>query len=74
MIITRKIEVFVCESDKDLRKEYYDKLHTIRDIARKEANAMVPASSSKATIVPMRSRLVIEKKSEILPIAFPFSA
>ena len=41
MIITRKIEVFVCESDKDLREEYYDKLHTIRDIARKAANAMV---------------------------------
>ena len=39
MIITRKIEVFVCESDKDLRKEYYNKLHTIRDIARKAANA-----------------------------------
>lgn len=39
MIITRKIEVFVCESDKDLRKEYYDKLYAIRDVARKAANA-----------------------------------
>lgn len=39
MIITRRIEVFVCESDKDLRKAYYDKLYAIRDIARDAANA-----------------------------------
>ena len=39
MIITRRIEVFVCESDKGLRKEYYEKLYAIRDIARDAANA-----------------------------------
>ena len=39
MIITRRIEVFVCESDKGLRKEYYDKLYKIRDVARDAANA-----------------------------------
>lgn len=39
MIITRRIEVFICEDDKDLRKEYYDKLYKIRDIARDAANA-----------------------------------
>ena len=33
MIITRKIEVFVCESDKDLRREYYEKIYAIRKIA-----------------------------------------
>ena len=38
MVITRKIEVFVCESDKDLRKAYYDKLYANRDIAVKVAN------------------------------------
>ena len=27
MIITRRIEIFVCESDKGLRKEYYEKLY-----------------------------------------------
>ena len=39
MITTRRIEVFICEDDKDLRKEYYDKLYKIRDIARDAANA-----------------------------------
>ena len=39
MIITRKIEVFICESDKDLRRSYYDKLYDIRNIAQKAANA-----------------------------------
>ena len=38
MVITRKIEVFVCEDDKDLRKAYYDKLYASRDIAVKVAN------------------------------------
>ena len=38
MVITRKIEVFVCEDDKDLRRAYYDKLYANRDIAVKVAN------------------------------------
>ena len=38
MVITRKIEVFVCESDKDQRRAYYDKLYANRDIAVKVAN------------------------------------
>ena len=38
MVITRKIEVFVCESDKDLRRSYYEKLYDNRDIAVKVAN------------------------------------
>ena len=38
MVITRKIEVFVCEDDKDLRKQYYDKLYANRDVAVKAAN------------------------------------
>lgn len=38
MVITRKIEVFVCESDKELRRAYYDKLYANRDIAVKVAN------------------------------------
>ena len=38
MIITRRIEVFICEDDKDLRKEYYDKLYKNRDTAVKIAN------------------------------------
>jgi IS605 OrfB family transposase len=38
MVITRKIEVFVCESDKDLRKAYYEKLYASRNIAVKVAN------------------------------------
>lgn len=39
MIITRKIEVFICESDKELRKSYYEKLYDIRNIAHAAANA-----------------------------------
>ena len=38
MVITRKIEVFVCESDKKQRRAYYDKLYANRDIAVKVAN------------------------------------
>lgn len=38
MIITRKIEIFVCESDKDLKKSYYQKLYDNRDMAVKTAN------------------------------------
>lgn len=38
MVITRKIEIFVCEDDKDLRKEYYQKLYDNRNIAVKVAN------------------------------------
>ena len=38
MVITRKIEVYVCESDKDLRRAYYDKLYANRDAAVKVAN------------------------------------
>ena len=39
MIITRKIEVFIPESDKELRKAYYEKLYAIKNIARDAANA-----------------------------------
>ena len=38
MIITRKIEVFVCDGDKDLRRSYYEKLYDIRNIAQEAAN------------------------------------
>lgn len=38
MVITRKIEVFVYEDNKDLRKAYYEKLYANRDIAVKAAN------------------------------------
>lgn len=38
MVITRKIEVFVCESDKELQKTYYQKLYDNRNIAVKVAN------------------------------------
>ncbi len=38
MVITRKIEVFVCEDDKEVRKSYYQKLWDHRDAAVKIAN------------------------------------
>ena len=38
MVITRKIEVFIPESDKELRRAYYDKLYANRDAAVKVAN------------------------------------
>lgn len=41
MVITRKIEVFVCESDKELRRAYYDRLYAERDAAVKIANMAV---------------------------------
>ena len=41
MVITRKIEVFIPESDKDQRRAYYDKLYANRDVAVKVANMAV---------------------------------
>ena len=41
MVITRKIEVFVCESDKAQRRAYYEKLYANRDTAVKVANMAV---------------------------------
>ena len=41
MIITRKIQIFIPESYKDLRKAYYDKLYAARNIAVKVANMTV---------------------------------
>lgn len=41
MIITRKIQIFIPESDKDLRKAYYEKLYAIRNIAVKVANMAI---------------------------------
>ena len=38
MVITRKIEVFVCADNKDQRKAYYEKLYANRDIAVQAAN------------------------------------
>lgn len=41
MIITRKIQIYIPEKDKDLRKEYYEKLYNNRYIAVKIANMTV---------------------------------
>ena len=41
MVITRKIEVFVCEKDKDQRRAYYEKLYANRDVAMYAANMCV---------------------------------
>lgn len=41
MVITRKIEVFICEDNKDLRRSYYEKLYENRDLAVKTANMCV---------------------------------
>ena len=41
MVITRKIEVFVCEENKDVRKKYYEKIYANRDVAVKVANMAV---------------------------------
>jgi len=41
MVITRKIEVYIPEDDKDLRRAYYEKLYANRDVAVKVANMAV---------------------------------
>ena len=41
MVITRKIEVFIPEDDKDQRRAYYEKLYANRDAAVKVANMAV---------------------------------
>ncbi len=41
MVITRKIEIFVCEDNKEIKKEYYNKLYSNRNIAVKVANMAI---------------------------------
>lgn len=41
MVITRKIEIYICESDKDLRKEFVHTVFGWRDAVRKAANLIV---------------------------------
>ena len=41
MIITRKIEIYVCEEDKELKKNYIHSLYQWRDAVRKAANLIV---------------------------------
>lgn len=38
MVITRKIEIFIAEKDKEIRKSYYDLLYKYRKVAVKVAN------------------------------------
>lgn len=38
MVITRKIEIFICESDKDTKRVHFKKLYDTRNAARKAAN------------------------------------
>lgn len=40
MILTRKIEIFIYESDKEKKNQYYQKLCKMRNIARDAANAV----------------------------------
>lgn len=41
MVITRKIEIYVCESDKELKKEFMNTVFGWRDAVRKAANLIV---------------------------------
>lgn len=41
MAITRKIEIYVCETDEDLKKEYRNTIFGWRDAVRKAANLIV---------------------------------
>ena len=41
MIITRKIQIYVCEEDKDLRKDFVHTIYQWRDLVRRAANTVV---------------------------------
>ena len=41
MIITRKIQIYVCEEDKDLRKDFVHTIYQWRDLVRRGANTIV---------------------------------
>lgn len=63
MQITRKIEVFVCESDNDLRRSYYEKLYDIRNIAQEAANmatSMLYAIDNLIPCLDEKSRELIQ--------------
>lgn len=63
MIITRKIEIFICEDDKDLRKAYYQKLYDNRHTAVHAANygmSQLFAFDNKLMSLTPESRKTIE--------------
>lgn len=41
MIITRKIQIYVCEEDKDIRKDFVHTIYQWRDLVRRAANTVV---------------------------------
>ena len=50
MTITRKIEIYVCEPDKELKKEYIHKLYEWRDGIRQAANLIVTHKFAQQTV------------------------
>ena len=62
MVITRKVELFVCESDKEQRRAYYEKLYANRDIAVKVANMAVSHMFALDNTMPYLSE---ESKEQI---------
>jgi hypothetical protein len=56
MVITRKIEVFICEDDKDLRKSYYKKLFDNRDAAVASANVGISHLFALDNLMPYLSQ------------------
>lgn len=55
MIVTRRIEVFICEDDKALRKACHDKLYAQRDMAMKASNAMMSFMFTDSNTMPYLS-------------------
>ena len=55
MIHTFKIEIFICEPDKNLKTEYYKKLYDLRYSARKSANVTSSHLFALNTLMPYMS-------------------
>lgn len=56
MIITRKIQIFICEDDAELRKSYYDKLFKCANTAAKIANLGVSHMFVLDNVMPYLSK------------------
>lgn len=56
MIFTRKIQIFICEDDAELRKSYYDKLYSCARTAAKIANLGVSHMFVLDNIMPYLSK------------------
>ena len=63
MVITRKIEIYVHESDPDMKRNYMQTIYGWRDAIRRAANLVVSHKFVQQNVRDFRSRSVLSRAS-----------